>query len=73
MAAERPRNDVISNGDVVFEYSMSARVEMVLASLGVQGCLSRPLGGAGRRACRGCMGARSALLLAAKALKKLLL
>ena len=45
LAAESPRNDIISNGDVVFEYPMSARVEMVLASLGGgQGCLARPLG-----------------------------
>ncbi len=66
MAAESPRNGIISNGDVVFEYPASARVEMVLVSLGVQGCLARPLGGAGRSACRGCMGARSALLIAAR-------
>ncbi len=37
LAAESPRNDIISNGDVVFEYPMSARVEMVLASLGGPG------------------------------------
>ncbi len=67
LAAESPRNDIISNGDVVFEYPMSARVEMVLASLGgARVVWQDPWEGAGRRACRGCMAARSALLLAAR-------